>query len=244
MKQTPLLAACFLAGFSFMIGACHPSREPACVQVAREEREMDATVVLLDSDTDEPHCSAVTVVGGDGSVVLVTAAHCVQRKVDAFDPSPSADKTANIGDTILYITREDWYGTGQKYKESTIKSIDMPRDRAVLGVFQNEAPVPVPSIRQCERCEFDGYPVYAVSGLFGWDRHDGVVNRKMFSGPNANFFESTMTVELGWSGSPVFNERGEAMGVVTRCNTYTIELDNGHEYKKCKRGWSLFTSIP
>lgn len=210
----------------------------------QQERELDATVVLLNADTNQPNCSAVSILDSHMFVVLVTAAHCVQSKVDIFDPSPSAAKWANVGDSIYYITKENWSDPSSIVFESKIQSIDEPRDRVVLSVFQNEAPVPLKGITGCDRCLYENYPVHTISSIFGWVNHKGVVTGKTYSGAGSSFFESSITIDFGFSGSPVINESGEVMGIITRCDPLEIKVDYGTVYKKCKKGWSLFTSLP
>jgi trypsin-like peptidase len=208
--------------------------------VERFMNERDATVVILQPDVLQPNCSAVSVYDYDGSAVLATAAHCLPSKVDKLDPSPDAIKEANVGDRILYVTRNDWYYTGSDAMRATIKRIDPIRDRAVLSVNQFEVPIPLLKGSPCDGCPTKDYAVHSISSLSGWERRDGFISRMSFSGIGSYFMESSISIEFGWSGSPVVNEKGEVIGLMIQCSP----MYDANSVRKCAPGWSLLTSVP
>jgi len=165
------------------------------------------------------------------------------RKVDKFDPAPNAEKEAHVGDGILYVTRNDWFYTGSDAMRAKIKTLDLVRDRAMLSVNQFEVPMPLMKAKYCYPCTFDGDQVHSVSAVYNWDRHKGTILNDMYSGIDSRFFESDLTIDYGWSGSPVFTENGEVLGLVIRCNPSIVQV-NDRMVRKCVPGWSLITSIP
>lgn len=234
-----------LAIFTLACGVCSPALDPSptmLYDVTQFFTERESTVVLLNQDSLTPSCSAVSIYDYDGSAVLATAAHCLLRKVDALDPSPSAEKEAHEGDRALYVTRNDWYYTGSDAYRATIKRIDFVRDRAVLSVNQFEVPPPLPRAEPCDRCLFENYNVHSVGAVYEWARHSGVITGKTYAGYGSSFVESSISINYGWSGSPVFNDNGEVMGLIIRCDPDV--QDETHKTRPCKPGWSLFTSLP
>jgi hypothetical protein len=236
------MAGCIATMFLLMCSVCTPRIEPNLPNYSVEQfmNERDATVVLLEPDVLQPNCSAFAIYDYDGSVVLATAAHCLLSKVDKLDPSPTAIREASVGDRILYVTRNDWYYTGSDAMRATIKRVDHVRDWAVLSVSQFEVPQPLFKASTCDECLGDRHPVHSVSALNNWERRDGFISRQSFSGIGSYFFESTISIEFGWSGSPVINERGEVIGLMVQCSPRT-DTDS---VRKCKPGWSLLTSVP
>jgi len=209
----------------------YPERE-----LPARDREVAATVVILDPNSGYPRCSAVSIYGQDGTAVLATAAHCVTKNVDEFDVSPEPVRSADIGDEIRYVVRDDWYHTASASYLAKVQSIDLGRDRATLKVNQYEVPQPLLKVDMSSVLIPSPVHVHALSAFFGWQRRDGDILKSEFSGVGSFFLESSMTIDFGWSGSPVIMDTGEVLGIVLRC----ADKDKN---KVCDPGWSLFTTL-
>jgi S1-C subfamily serine protease len=122
---------------------------------------------------------------------LMTAEHCV-RDADA---------------DFAVVSKELWDRTSKGSAAVTVVSRDTERDLAVLytpyafrDFLRFRAPV-------------TGETVNAVSALYDWRHSPGRVL------PGFGFFRDTdVTIQHGWSGSPVIGVDGRAVGVVARCN--------------------------
>lgn len=120
---------------------------------------------------------------------LVTAAHCVAG--------------VELGAPVRYI-EPSGIGLGTAW----LVELDDPADRAVLepALSVNLVPLPAgfpPSV---------GDPVVSVSSFYS-ARSEGVVVARLSSG----YFETSMTIIHGWSGSPVLDADGRVWGVVSQC---------------------------
>jgi hypothetical protein len=226
-----------LALLATLILSCSPKppheRDPFGLNNSVQDREMNATVVLLDAITLEPHCSATSVVLG-GSHVLTTAAHCVTHKFNEFDPSPFAEKTASLGDVIYFVPRS----RPNARLESRLSSYDGFHDRAILTPADpNDLPEPMLVSDLCEHCAVSGYAVHYIGAMYGWARHDGDVNGRVID-RGAMFWQATTDIRFGWSGSPAINSDGRMVGIVSRCQTK--EYPTGTD---CVDGYSLFVDV-
>jgi hypothetical protein len=221
-----------LLGLALLVIACTPKPPIERAPRLATPHEAAATVVLLSANRDRhPCCSAVAVLDAQGLVMLDTAAHCVVHKINQDDPAPDADQWANIGDSIWYRTQDGYYP-----QRATIAKYDAVRDRATLEPVDGDAPPPL-ALRRAK----SGSRVHAVSGLYGYEVHDGRVQGKTFAGaPGVWFWESDVSIVPGWSGSPVLNEAGEVVGIISKCNGVSVNAGD-RILHSCLPGWSIFT---
>ena len=106
--------------------------------------------------------------------------------------------------------------------------------------MDGDPPAPLALRSLCDRCSLDGARVHAVSALYE-QTHSGEITGRTFAGVGAWYWETSMTIIPGWSGSPVLNESGQVVGIMSKCNGTT--LNAGDKVKRsCVPGWSLFTS--
>lgn len=230
-----------------MVSQCKPYQEDTVyvgANVYPSEREALASVILLSSDGAHlPSCGGVSISGKNGLTVLATAAHCVRHKIDPFDPAPNAEKESHIGDTILYVTRNQWRYTADDANVARIFTIDEPRDRATLLPKQGEAPFPLPTMQLCDDCSMSAFKVHSVAPVYGWARHDGMATGRTYAGESDWYYESTTDIDYGWSGSPVLDDQGFVIGMMVMCAAIQVRNDD-HMVSKCKPRWSVFTSVP
>ena len=209
-----------------LVLACAPARGPA-------DAEADAIVVLLSADNDRhPDCNAVAI----GPHELATAAHCVTHRIDQEDETPDAPRTAEIGDPVWYVTRAMWGGTGSGAERARVSYYDRVRDVALL---ETEG-VPGPPRRVAE---LGVEAVYARSALYEWERHNGQVAGRTFMGRSSYYWETTIDIIPGWSGSPVFNASGAVVGLVSACAGATINAGT-HQFKTCLPKFALVVDLP
>ena len=228
-----------------MCSFCRPQTHPIIAPQSRPvlEKEADSVVVILDPDSGAPHCSGFSVKDYDGIAVLVTAAHCVTRKIDPFDPSPNAARSVKTDDEVVYVTRSMWELTASQRRSALVTDVDLARDWAVLEGKPFEVPMPLERATPCYDCRYNRESVHAISSVYDWTRHEGNILRVTYSGIGSNFYESDLDIDFGWSGSPVINAEGKVMGIVIQCHDEDVEgID--HPYKVCKPGWSMVTSLP
>lgn len=149
----------------------------------------DATVVIVGfrGNTERPICGAFAVQGPRG-IELLTAAHCL--------------RDAGLGDSIAYATREQWEHTAAAVSRARVTSIDTADDRATL--------MPEPGLDSIDSSPL--VPDAVVSVAPGWHLTHGHVTEHV-----GRYFTSTLDVRPGWSGSPVLDARGRAVGIVVAC---------------------------
>jgi len=235
-----LLLALGLPGFS-----CAAQKQPVVyvsAAISPYEREAMASVMLLNTDGEHsPSCGGVAI-KRSGLTVLATAAHCVRHKIDPFDPAPNAEREAKLGDTIMYSTKGWSPFVPRLNRKSTIVDLDEVHDRAILYPVQDEAPAPLDVAELCDRCTTQPVQVHAIAPVFGWAQHEGVITGRTYAGGSNWFYESSVSINFGWSGSPVINSDGRVVGITIACNSVEV-LDGDHAVKTCLPDWSVFTSI-
>ena len=163
------------------------------------DAERAATVTILNSQ-GRGCCSGVSVLSNDGTPVIATAAHCVMHPIDPFD-SESAT-FAMTGDAVWFMT---WRGHVPQF--GRIRTIDLDRDVAEL-VTTLDAPAPVGRALLCDACSVT---VHAVSALY-----NALSYGEIDAQPIGFFWTSTISVQPGWSGSPVFVD-GRVVGLIGAC---------------------------
>lgn len=202
-----------------------------------EAEKANAAVLILDPDTGNQRCGGVAVYGNDGVAVLMTAAHCVTHKDDPFDPAPNAERGASVGDRIRYVTRDSWYSSASGAFTAQLKELDQVRDRAVLSVNPNEVPTPLMKANLLVFSPEVGAHIHSIAPVFSWDRHDGMIEWFQYSGIGSYYIGSSVSINFGWSGSPVILDNGEVLGLEIKCYTEDSE-------RKCIPGSSIITTLP
>jgi hypothetical protein len=120
---------------------------------------------------------------------LVTAAHCLEPD----------QKVAKI------VDRDTWNSTASGFVAMRVKSVDPVRDLAFL-----DSPVQFAPLRVRELDE--GEHVTAVSAVYDWSKSQGAAMLAL-----GNFRDSSLTIDFGWSGSPVLGDDGAVVGVISKC---------------------------
>lgn len=123
-----------------------------------------------------------------GESIVLTAAHCLRD-----DATPAV------------VTSRQWLTQTQSSTEAEVVSVDLARDLAVLSVDHSFAD----PLRQ--RAPITGEQVFARSLKFGGIEYGNVL-------AGAGYFrDTTLSIRLGWSGSPVLGHDGRVVGVVHSC---------------------------
>ena len=193
MRVAPLLL------FALLLLACAPAAVPG-------QPRADSVVVMLGrqgpppclglpeepcryADRFVPTCAAFAVVHYE-QAMLATAAHCIPG---------AATSTTDL---------RFWAPNGWGHGHAGLVERNDGADVAFLGVTEpgmleplRSGPMPV-----------IGETVHSYSPVFRASS-SGRVSAWLGGG----WFETTQTAVAGWSGSPVFNERGEVLGLVSKC---------------------------
>lgn len=199
--------------------------------------EADAIVVLLSAEPDRhPDCNAFAIAPHE----LATAAHCVEHRTSEEIDSP---RTARAGDMIYYVTRREWYTTALSAEPSIVTHYDRPHDFATLETSGASAPfVPLRVGSLCPHCANES-AVRARSALFEWRSHSGHLEGRAIGGLGERWWESTIDVEPGWSGSPVFASSGVVIGVVSACRG-SVVAHGRTLLRGCAPNYSLLIELP
>ncbi len=107
--------------------------------------------------------------------------------------------------------------TGRQYRAEII-GMDSKTDLALIKV-RPEAPLPVAPIGDSDRLEVGDW-VLAIGNPFGFDHSvtAGIVSGKgrvLGAGPYDDYIQTDATINPGNSGGPLFNLRGEVVGINT-----------------------------
>lgn len=128
---------------------------------------------------------------------LLTAAHCLRG--------------AEPGASIAYATQEQWYGTAHSYSWAHVVQVDRGADRAVL------APESLDGLALLDVVAAVPDTVHATAP--GWIDAPGAVREHV-----GQYYESTLDVRPGWSGAPVLDSLGRAVGIVV---AYEADAETG-----------------
>lgn len=145
-------------------------------------------VVLL-SSAGRPSCGAVAVAPHR----LLTAAHCVSW-------GDEREKR--------YVTDAQWRRTVSYYSVAKVVAVNSSRDLAWLETAPSASRLPFVDVRDA----VEGEAVYSIAPAFEWQIHPG----QIVAGA-AGFAFSSLTIEHGWSGSPVLGADGKLVGIVSAC---------------------------
>jgi S1-C subfamily serine protease len=108
------------------------------------------------------------------------------------------------GNAAEVVTETQWRLTTNASTPATVEYLDPARDLAVLtGEFNFTSPISLrPPTTEA---------IYSRSVLF-----DAIADGNVLAGAGA-FRQTTLSVEFGWSGSPVFGLDGKVVGFVHSC---------------------------
>ncbi len=140
-------------------------------------------------DSYAPRCAAFALVR-QHQTMLVTAAHCVPESATNLTP-------------LRFLAPSGW-GHGLAYLLERNEAADV----AFLAIGDPEMVTPL----HTGRSPLVGDSVWSYSPIFR-ATSAGVVTDWL----GGDWFESTQTVAKGWSGSPVLDDRGDVVGVVSQC---------------------------
>jgi S1-C subfamily serine protease len=141
---------------------------------------------------------------------VVTAAHCV---TDMFD--------------VEIVTAEQWQYTSNASTPAHVQYVDRQRDLAALSTEFNF------DTKVTYREPIDGETVYARSVFFGAIADGNIL-------PGIGFFrDTTISIDFGWSGSPVFGLDGKVVGFVDACR-----VGSGRPRAKCLPESALIGVLP
>lgn len=200
------IALCLMVGSAIGLGACGctPALPASTREASAQELQSVVTLVTPYAQVSElgeriehgwaPYCNAFAVKPGVPDPptlpVLVTAAHCVAKVKLA------------VGDTVRYREPSGW-GLGS----ARVTHLDASRDYAVLELERAEGLAAL----ELGRAPYEGAYVTSPSAFFG----EAVSGQVYASGGRSFAFSGT--IERGWSGSPVLDTQGRAVGVVIKC---------------------------
>lgn len=204
---------------AFIIVACAAPRAPAPVRP-------DSVVTLLQLASPppcvgfpeekcryaygyKPRCAAFAI-ARQGQTMLATASHCV--------PAGTASTTP-----LRFYAPSGW-GHGFAYLLERNDSVDV----AFLALGDPEMVKPL----RVGRSPLVDEGVLSYSPIF---REATVGTVKGWLG--GDWFETTQTVDAGWSGSPVLDARGDVVGIVSRCPG-----DEGGAVRRCIPGHTVVTA--
>jgi len=215
------LFACLvlLASFVLALGCTHdalaPGQPRAASVVSLLERTDPPPCIGLPEEqcryayTFEPHCAAFAI-AKHGQTMLVTASHCVPDSATSSTP-------------LRFHAPSGW-GHGKAY----LAHRDADADVAFLTLSDPEMVTPL----RVGRSPLVDERVWSYSPIYR-ARSAGLVMDWL--GPD--WFETTQSVAPGWSGSPVLDEQGAVVGVVSRC-----PAENGIASKRCSPGRVVVTA--
>jgi hypothetical protein len=141
------------------------------------------------ADSYAPRCAAFALVRA-GQTMLVTASHCVPESATNLTP-------------LRFLAPSGW-GHGLAYLLERNDAADV----AFLALGEPDMVTPL----RKGKSPLVGESVWSYNPSYR-ERSDG----KVTSWLSGDFFETTQTVDKGWSGSPVLNANGDAVGVVSQC---------------------------
>lgn len=141
------------------------------------------------ADRYAPRCAAFALVRA-GQTMLVTASHCVPDSATNLTP-------------LRFLAPSGW-GHGLAYLLERNDAADV----AFLAVGDPEMVVPL----RRGKSPLVGEGVWSYNPIYR-ERSGG----KVTSWLSGDFFETTQTVDKGWSGAPVLDASGDAVGVVSQC---------------------------
>lgn len=141
------------------------------------------------ANTWEPHCAAFAIERA-GKTMLATASHCVPPGTTSASP-------------LRFYAPSGW-GHGLAH----LVERDEVADVAFLAPAEPEMVTPL----RVGQSPLVGDSVWSYSPIYR-ERSAGHVTGWL----GADWFQTTQTVAAGWSGSPVLDEQGAVVGVVSRC---------------------------
>lgn len=155
-----------------------------------------------------PTCNAFCVQDIDVPY-LVTAAHCVENM--------------GPGSRFRYMTNN---GIGSKW--ATVEWVGVTGDRAIASINDPDL-IPF-------KVNSSYYPEPGDSAITVTSVYSDVSRGKVIGPLSSGWYDTTQTVNFGWSGSPVLNDQGTVWGIVSMC-----KLDDGQQ--NCDPNYSIVSSI-
>lgn len=165
-----------------------------------------------------------------GPRTLLTAGHCVRWQA---------------GTAVRWEPRD----IVRTLETARAVSADRERDLAWLETDATLSPV----FRT--RRGLEGEHVTAVSPVYDWSQSSGYLTRETYLGGEPDggscdgsscrgvtYWETTLTIKPGWSGSPVLGDDGAAIGVVSSCQGFARWVGLRLE-KTCKPGFALVAGL-
>ncbi len=170
-------------------------------------------VALLTQDYRS--CGAVAIAPHE----LVTASHCV-------------DEGARR--TIRYIADVDWFSAVQREYSARVVHVESSRDLAWLKTERDAPPLPFVAIRAPVAFEH----LYSIAPAHNWKRSSGWLDEQV-----AGFLLTTVSVQPGWSGSPVFGLDGKLVAIVSACHPTEDGLTGTGLLRRCKPRFSILSAF-
>lgn len=137
----------------------------------------------------EQNCNAFYVRDYDTRAYLITAAHCV--------PEPQ------FGSDIIFITSNNG-----KREQARIIYIDNVFDIIYATTTAELTPLVV---------DWDYYPEVGDSTVITSSLYDKTSNGFVAAHLTYGWVQTSNTIKLGWSGSPVMNGYGQVWGITSKC---------------------------
>lgn len=208
-----------------LLAACMPMRDSRPPTAGEFERSR--TVVILDHLGGGGICSGVVVQDHVGRAVVITAAHCVAKHVDPTDEE--SPRVAELGQAVWFVLGNEWLP-----RRGLLYSYDLQRDRCIVEAA--DLPTPLHTRRLADTAwQVPGETFHAVSALYERVSR-GAVLGESYADAGSFFWDSTIDIKPGWSGSPVVDSRGAVVGLVIKCRTLEV-----HPGTVCDKNSAIFT---
>jgi hypothetical protein len=204
-----VLAVSGMALLTFCAAACSQPEPCPVVQAKPATDPRDAALIIMrySNAGPRPICGAFAVRDGT-RVRLITAAHCVP----GLKP----------GEPLRFATRRQWSATSDGVSSGTVLWNDPDRDRAEFVASDDHDAEALARVALEIGPALSYERIHTIGPSFDYARLDGRVLGGVSSNLGA-YWSTDLDITFGWSGSPVIDAQGRAIGIVVSCQARLIE---------------------